>query len=230
MASLGMKLLSKKVADRLLVRDVIEAPEKFTDEEIGILKSYHPTDIDYDTKGLPQEAFWYIVTDRIAGYYCNLRFGKQYMPIKKKYSWYVYVEGHGPKGKFGFEEITPAMDLPLNIEAGITLLKKYLDMYQVTEQKLETILPSEENKIKYKRDLDNLHKIVSRVWNFLHEAGQEFKFNEIRDQIVDLERKYPEKSNEIKKIERRMQTVRSERMKFEDAYYQLKGEVARFLK
>jgi len=30
MPSLGVELLSKKVADRLLVRDLIEAPEKFT--------------------------------------------------------------------------------------------------------------------------------------------------------------------------------------------------------
>lgn len=231
MPSLGVELLSKKVADRLLVKDLIEAPEKFTDEEIGVIKSYHPTDIDFDTHGLPQEAFWYIVLDRIAGYNCNIRFGKRYIPVEKLYSWYVYVEGNGPKGKIGFEETTPPMQLPLDIEMGVTLLKKYLDMFQVMEsEKNDTILPSEEEKIKYKRELDGLHKVVSRAWNFLHEAGQEFKFNEIRDQLIDLDKKFPSKSHEIKKMERRMERVRSARMQFEDAYYQLKNEVARFLK
>jgi hypothetical protein len=231
MPSLGIELLSKKVADRLLVRDLYEAPEKFTDEEIGIIKSYHPTDIDFDTRGMPQEAFWYVSTDRVAGYYCNIRFGKRYMPVEKLYSWYVYLDGYGPEGKIGFEETTPPAELPLNIELGITLLKKYLDKYQVTEQqKIETILPSEDDKIKYKREVDNLHKIVTRAWNFLHEASQEFKFDEIRDKLMELDKKFPNKSNEVKKMERRMERVRSARMQFEDAYYQLKNEVARFLK
>jgi hypothetical protein len=229
MPSLGVELLSKKVADRLLVRDTIEAPEKFTDEEIGILKSYHPTDIDFDTHGLPQEAFWFVNQDRIAGHYANIRFGKRYMPLQKMYSWYVYVEGMGPEGKYGYEATTPPAELPLSIEAGVTLLKSFLDKYQVTES-ADSVLPSEQQKVHYKRDLDTLLKTVTRAWNFLHEAGQEFKFNEINEQLSDLAKKYPEKSTEIKRIEKKMATVRSHRMQFEDSYYQLKSEVARFLK
>lgn len=229
MPSLGVELLSKKVSDRLLVRDLIEAPEKFTDEEIGIIKSYHPTDIDFDTKGLPQEAFWYVSLDKTTGQYCNIRFGKRYMPVEKMYSWYVYTEGMGPKGRFGFEEVCPPANLPLNIEAGVTLLKKYLDMYQVTEE-VNSVLPSEQQKAHYRRDLENLHKTVTKAWNFLHEAGQEFKFNEIRDHLIDLDKKYPDNSTQIKRIEKKMERVRSQRMLFEDAYYQLKSEVARFIK
>ena len=232
MPSLGVELLSRKVADRLLVKDLFEAPEKFTDEEVGVIKSYHPTDIDFDTHGLPQEAFWYLVTDKIALYNCNIRFGKRYMDSAKAYSWYVYVEGNGPNGKFGTEETTTPTQLPLNIESGVTLLKKYLDMYQVTENEKVNLpnISTEDEKIKYKREVDNLLKIVTRAWNFLHEAGQEFKFNEIRDQIIELDRKFPSKASEIKKIEAKMAKVRTARIQFEDSYYQLKSEVAKFLK
>ena len=229
MPLMGTQLLSKKVADRLLVRDTIEAPEKFTDEEIGIIKSYHPTDIDYDTRGLPQEAFWYVALNRIAGYYCNIRFGKRYVPEQKKYAWYVYVEGQGPKGKIGFEETTIPSDLPLNIEAGISLLKKYLDQYQIMEA-VEVNQTSEDDKIKYKKDLESLYKTVSRAWNFLHEASQEFQFNEIGEQLTSLEKKFPNRASQIKRLESKMAKIRSSRMQFEDAYYQLKSEVARFIK
>jgi hypothetical protein len=229
MPSLGVELLSKKVADRLLVRDLIEAPEKFTDEEIGIIKSYHPTDIDFDTKGLPQEAFWYISLDKVLGQYCNIRFGKRYMSVEKMYSWYVYIEGMGPKGRFGFEETTAPADLPLNIEAGISLLKKYLDQYQIMEA-VEVNQTSEDDKIKYKKDLESLYKTVSRAWNFLHEASQEFQFNEIGEQLTSLEKKFPNRASQIKRLESKMAKIRSSRMQFEDAYYQLKSEVARFIK
>lgn len=231
MPQAGIELLSRKVADKLLVKDVIEAPEKFTDEEIGIIKSYHPTDIDFDTRGMPQEAFWYILHDSELGHYCNVRFGKRYMPVEKKYSWYVFLDGFGPKGKYEYEETTPAADLPLNIEAGITLLLKHLESQQVNEQKQpETILPSEMEKNKYKHDVDYLLKVITRAWNFLHEADQEFKFDEIRDKLAELDKKYPSKSNEIAKMKRRMDRVKATRIDFEDAYYQIKNEITRFLK
>jgi hypothetical protein len=231
MPSLGTELLAQMLNKKLLVKDRIEAPEKFTDEEIGIIKSYHPTDIDFDTHGMPQEAFWYISLDRIAGYFCNIRFGKRYMPVQKLYSWYVYLDGFGASGKFDMEETSTPADLPLDIEEGVTLLKKYLDKYQVMEQKkIETILPSEEEKIRYKREVDNLHKIATRAWNFLHEASQEFKFEEITNQLTEMDKKFPAKASEIVKMKRKMDRVKNARMQFEDTYYEFKNEVARFLK
>jgi len=231
MPSKGQDVLSMKLANRLNVVDRIEAPEKFTDEEIGILKQYHPTDIDFDTKGLPQEAFWYIPMDRVAGYYTNLRFGKRYMPIQKKYSYYVYLDGMGSRGKFDLEETTLPDDLPLDIEAGITLLKKHLDQFQIhEEEKMEDTLPSKDEKIKYKKELNALVKTITKAWNFLHEAGQGLQFNEIHSHIKELEKKFPNKRTEIQRINNKMKKVQQSRMAFEDTYYQMKNEVSKIIK
>ena len=225
--SKGIELLSKKISNRLLVVDRIEAPEKFTDEEIGILKQYHPTDIDFDTKGLPQEAFWYIPMNREAGYYTNVRFGKRYMPIQKLYAYYVYLDGFGPKGKFDIEDTTEPAELPLNTEEGITLLLKYLEQFKIQEDKQDDTLPSQDEKIKYKKELKVLQKTVETARNFLHETGNNFKFSEIESHVKDLDKKFPNKRTEVQRINNRIKKLQKSRMDFEDAYYQLKGEISR---
>lgn len=224
MSKQGIELLSKMLSNKLAVVDLIEAPEKFTDEEIGIIKQYHPTDIDYDTKGLPQEAFWSIIHDKVTGYGCNIRFGKRYVNNDKKYAWYVFVQGKNAQGKYECEELSQSQELPMNIEVGITLLKKYLDKYSLSES------VNIDTSSNYKKDLADLYKIVVKVWNFIHETNQEFQFNEIRDQMISLERKYPEKSAQLKRIEKRIENIRSIKIRFEDSYYQLKSDIAGFLK
>lgn len=224
MSKQGIELLSKMLSKKLSVVDRIEAPEKFTDEEIGIIKQYRPTDIDLDTKGLPQEAFWSIIHDKVNGYGCNIRFGKRYVDNDKKYAWYVFVQGKNADGKFEVEELSPSQELPMNIEVGVTLLKKYLDKHNLSES-VDVDTPN-----KYKKDLADLHKIVVKAWNFIHETNQEFQFNEIRDQMISLKKKYPEKSTQLKRIEKRIENVRSMKMRFEDSYYQLKSDIAGFLK
>ena len=228
MSKNGLDLLSQKVTDKLLVMDKIEAPEKFTDEEIGIIKQYHPTDIDFDTKGLPQEAFWYISLNREAGQAVNVRFGKRYMDFSGQYAWYVFVQGKGPKGEISFEETTPPSDLPLDIEPGITLLKKYLDSYNIREEeKKESNLPSQDEKIKYKKELTTLIKTVNKAWNFVNSGTQEFQFKEITNHISELQKKFPNKRTEIQRLNNKMKQVINARMKFEDSYYQLKSEAQR---
>lgn len=227
MPLLGVELLSKRIADKLLVRDTIEAPEKFTDEEIGVLKSYRPTDIDYDTRGLPQEAFWYILQDKINGFGCNLRFGKRYVPEFKKYSWYLFVQGTGSGGRYEFEELSEPSDLPMNMEAGVTLLKKYLDKYMMNEEVEE--LPKEDVK-KYKKDVNDLYKLVSGAWNFIHEVNQDYRINDMGDALTKLKKDFPSKSGELRNIEKRLEKIRSVKMQFEDSYYQLKSEINKYNK
>lgn len=228
--SKGIENIARMLSSRLAVKDLVEAPEKFTDEEIGIIKQYHPTDIDLDSKGVPQEAFWYILQDKANGYACNIRFGKRYVEETKKYSWFVLVQGRNTQGKYEFEELSPSMDLPMNIEMGVTLLKKYLDSYSLTEAVNVTKKEDKEDNSKYKKELEVLQKIVSRAWNFLHEAGQEFKFTEINDTITDLERKFPDKKSQIQRLEKNMNKIRQYHMQFTDAYYQMKSEVSKILK
>jgi hypothetical protein len=228
MSKLGIELLSQKISDNLLVRDTIEAPEKFTDEEIGLIKTYRPTDIDYDTVGLPQEAFWYILQDYVAGFYVNIRFGKRYVPEYKKYSWYVLIEGKNNNGKFSFEETTKPSELPLDIFSGIDILRKYLNKYLITEQKIaQSITPTDDERQKYKKDLEYLQDLVSKSRTFLLECEPDLKINRIEKNIEELQKKYTTKGSDIKRIERKVEMIKKNKMMLDDAFYQLKMEISR---
>lgn len=225
MSTKGIELISKMLAHRLMVVDTIEAPEKFTDEEIGIIKQYNPLDIDYDTKGLPQEAFWSVVTDKITGYGCVIRFGKRYVDIDKKYAWYVFVQGKDENGEYKFEELTQSQDLPMDIESGVLLLKKYLDKYSLNNSYLTESVDN-----GFKKDITSLYKMVGKSWNFIHEMNQEFNIDEIKKRISDMTNKYPEHVVELSRVEKKLERVKIARLRFEDVYYQLKTELGGFLK
>lgn len=88
----------------------------------------------------------------------------------------------------------------------------------------------EQDRIDYKKELESLQKSVLSAYNFLHEASQELKFNEINDYLTNLEKKFPNKRSQVRSLEGKMSKIRQYRMQFEDSYYQLKSEISKFLK